>query len=97
MLIYTISVTNTIKYHHLPYPAVLLHYYLMMDNNIKHDRIEWQIQQEEMSDYVAHLQIHMALQARNLVPAMTDTPDSRQSILQQTQTMFETLASRQMG
>jgi hypothetical protein len=69
----------------------------MMDNNIKHDRIEWQIQQEEMSDYVAHLQIHMALQARNLVPAMTDTPDSRQSILQQTQTMFETLASRQMG
>jgi hypothetical protein len=68
-----------------------------MNNDLRTDRIEWQTQQEEMSDYVAHLQIHMALQAKNLVPSMTDTPDSRQSLLQETQTMFETLASRQIG
>jgi hypothetical protein len=51
---------------------------------------------EEMSDYVAHLQMHMALQARNLVPTLTDTADSRAELLHQTQAYFEKLASRQV-
>ena len=48
------------------------------------------------SDYVAHLQLHMALQARNLVPPLTQVTDSRQQLLQQTQADAEKLISRQM-
>ncbi|PSB55689.1 hypothetical protein [Chamaesiphon polymorphus] len=51
---------------------------------------------EEMSDYVAHLQMHMALQARNLVPRLTNAVDSRELFLHQTQAHFEKLASRQV-
>jgi hypothetical protein len=51
---------------------------------------------EEMSDYVAHLQMHMALQARNLVPTLTNAVDSREQFLHQTQAHFEKLASRQV-
>lgn len=50
---------------------------------------------EEMSDYVAHLQVHMALQARNLVPTLTNAADPRELFLHQTQAHFEKLASRQ--
>jgi len=50
--------------------------------------------QEEFSEYVAHLQLHMALQARNLVPNLTNTPDSREQLLNQTQANFEKFASR---
>jgi DnaJ-domain-containing protein 1 len=50
---------------------------------------------EDLSEYVAHLQLHMALQARNLVPTLTQTTDSRQELLQQTQANFEKLISRQ--
>ncbi|MBW4442859.1 MAG: hypothetical protein KME10_16805 [Plectolyngbya sp. WJT66-NPBG17] len=50
--------------------------------------------QEEFSEYVAHLQLHMALQARNLVPSLTNTPDSREQLLHQTQANFEKFASR---
>ncbi|MBE9012516.1 hypothetical protein IQ250_20155 [Pseudanabaenaceae cyanobacterium LEGE 13415] len=50
--------------------------------------------QEEFSEYVAHLQLHMALQARNLVPSLTNTPDSREQLLHQTQAHFEKFASR---
>lgn len=50
--------------------------------------------QEEFSEYVAHLQLHMALQARNLVPSLTKTPDSREQLLHQTQAQFEKFASR---
>jgi hypothetical protein len=50
---------------------------------------------EEMSDYVAHLQVHMALQARNLVPTLTNVADSRELFLYQTQAHCEKLASRQ--
>jgi hypothetical protein len=50
---------------------------------------------EEMSDYVAHLQMHMALQARNLVPRLTNAVDSRELFLHQTQAHFEKMASRQ--
>jgi hypothetical protein len=51
---------------------------------------------EEMSDYVAHLQMHMALQARNLVPTLTNAVDGRELFLHQTQAHFEKLASRQV-
>ncbi len=51
---------------------------------------------EDFSEYVAHLQLHMALQAKNLVPTLTRTVvDSREQLLHQTQATFEKLASRQ--
>lgn len=52
---------------------------------------------EDISDYVAQLQLHMALQARNLVPTLTNinVTDSRQQMLQETQAIAEKLASRQ--
>jgi hypothetical protein len=37
----------------------------------------------------------MALQARNLVPTLTNTDDSREQMLHQTQATFEKLVSRQ--
>lgn len=51
---------------------------------------------EDFSEYVAHLQLHMTLQARNLVPALTTTVDSREQLLHQTQATFEKLVSRQI-
>jgi hypothetical protein len=54
--------------------------------------------QEALSDYVAHLQLHMALQARNLVPHLNQENqgrDSRSVMLQKTQADFEKVASRQ--
>jgi hypothetical protein len=52
--------------------------------------------QSDLSDYVAHLQVHMALQARNLVPNLSDDRihDSRSQMLCSTQADFERLASR---
>ena len=51
---------------------------------------------EDFSEYVAHLQLHMALQARNLVPTLNKTVnDSREQLLHQTQANFEKLVSRQ--
>ena len=50
---------------------------------------------EDFSEYVAHLQLHMALQARNLVPPLTKTADSREQLLHQTQADFEKFVSRQ--
>ncbi|MBD1831861.1 hypothetical protein H6F74_11235 [Trichocoleus sp. FACHB-90] len=51
---------------------------------------------EDFSEYVAHLQLHMALQARNLVPTLTRAADSREQLLQQTQADIEKLVSRQV-
>ncbi len=51
---------------------------------------------EDISEYVAHLQLHMTLQARNLVPTLTTAIDSRQELLQETQAHFEKLVSRQV-
>lgn len=51
---------------------------------------------EDFSEYVAHLQLHMALQARNLVPPLTKMADSREQLLHQTQAEFEKQISRQM-
>ena len=52
---------------------------------------------EDISDYVAQLQLHMALQARNLVPTLNsaDTNNSRHQMLQEAQAVVEKLASRQ--
>jgi hypothetical protein len=50
---------------------------------------------EDLSDYVAHLQLHMTLQARNLVPSLSGTGDSRESLLHQTQATLEKQVSRQ--
>ena len=52
---------------------------------------------EDISEYVAQLQLHMALQARNLLPNINSSSvtDSRQQMLQETQALSEILASRQ--
>ena len=50
---------------------------------------------EDISEYVAQLQLHMALQARNLVPTLTEVNNSRHQLLQETQATIEKLASRQ--
>ncbi|MGL5834393.1 MAG: hypothetical protein ACRC1Z_14330 [Waterburya sp.] len=52
---------------------------------------------EDISEYVAQLQLHMALQARNLLPNLNNTSvtNSRQQMLQETQAIAEKLASRQ--
>jgi uncharacterized membrane-anchored protein YhcB (DUF1043 family) len=49
----------------------------------------------EISDYVAHLQLHMALQARNLVPDTLKTSNQMQVLLHETQAHCEKLSSRQ--
>lgn len=54
------------------------------------------IEREEISDYVAHLQLHMTLQARNLVPNLTEIRDTRNDLLHQTQAIIEKFASRQL-
>jgi hypothetical protein len=67
-----------------------------MQKNFTHTALESQLAAgEEMSDYVAHLQMHMALQARNLVPTLTNAVGSRELFLYQTQAHCEKLASRQ--
>jgi len=58
------------------------------------------VDNQDTSEYVAHLQLHMALQARNLVPNLVPNSkqtiqDSRQQLLHQTQADFEKFASRQ--
>lgn len=53
------------------------------------------LETERMCDYVADMQVHMALQARNLVPSMdADISASRQTMLQQAQAASEKYASR---
>ncbi|MBD2292553.1 hypothetical protein H6G06_03395 [Anabaena sphaerica FACHB-251] len=54
------------------------------------------VENQDISEYVAHLQLHMTLQARNLVPTLKHIQeDSRQQLLHQTQANFEKLVSRQ--
>jgi hypothetical protein len=59
------------------------------------NQISQQSPREDFSEYVAHLQLHMALQARNLVPSLTSTADSRQALLHETQASCEKMISRQ--
>jgi hypothetical protein len=51
---------------------------------------------EDFSEYVAHLQLHMALQTRRLVPNMAQGNDSRAQLLQDTQAQIEKHVSRQI-
>lgn len=51
---------------------------------------------EDFSEYVAHLQLHMALQTRRLVPNMAQSNDSRAQLLQDTQAQIEKHVSRQI-
>lgn len=53
--------------------------------------------QEDMGDYVAQLQLHMALQAKNLVPSLEQARDSRHQLLHDTQIHLEKMASRQVA
>ena len=53
-------------------------------------------QREDFSEYVAHLQLHMALQTRNLVPSLSQSMDSRNQFLAQTQAAVEKQVSRQI-
>ena len=54
-----------------------------------------EIVREDISEYVAQLQLHMALQARNLLPSLINASDSRENFLQETQATIEKLVSRQ--
>ncbi len=54
------------------------------------------VQREDFSEYVAHLQLHMALQTRNLVPSLSQSLDSRNQFLAQTQAAVEKQVSRQI-
>jgi len=49
---------------------------------------------EDFSNYVAHLQLHMSLQARNLVPPINQPKDSRIAMLQEPQAHCEKQISR---
>jgi hypothetical protein len=57
--------------------------------------IEQNLFREDIGEYVAQLQLHMTLQARNLVPPLTEVTDSRKQMLQETQAIIEKLVSRQ--
>ena len=50
---------------------------------------------EDISEYVAQLQLHMTLQARNFLPSLTDITNSREQMLQDAQANVEKLVSRQ--
>jgi hypothetical protein len=83
-------VTLEIKGHVYPYTCVS-HQANNMQGTVSPAHL-----QEQMPDYVAHLQIHMALQARNLLPSMTiNSMDHRSQLLHKTQADFEKLISRQ--
>jgi hypothetical protein len=52
---------------------------------------------EAIAEYVAELQLHMTLQARKLVPTLTQASDSREQLLQETQAHVEKFVSRQVS
>lgn len=66
-----------------------------MDSQFKTS--EQNLLREDISEYVAQLQLHMTLQARNLVPPLTKINDPREQMLQETQATVEKLVSRQIG
>jgi len=51
---------------------------------------------DELSDYVAHLQLHMSLQSRNLLPKINQNQDHRSNLLYETQAMTEKFTSREL-
>lgn len=63
--------------------------------NLLNQKAEAPTSRENICEYVAELQLHMALQARNLVPSLAQMTDSRGQLLQETQATIEKLVSRQ--
>jgi hypothetical protein len=55
-----------------------------------------EVYREDFSDYVAHLQLHMALHSRKLTRPLVQGGDSCDKLLQQTQATLEKQASRQV-
>lgn len=51
--------------------------------------------QEAIGDYVAELQLHMTLQARNLVPTLSQSQGGCQHLVHESQAMVEKIVSRQ--
>lgn len=62
-----------------------------MDLQLAHQEMFY----EDISEYVAELQLHMALQARNFLPSLSNVKNSREQMLQDTQASIEKLVSRQ--
>jgi hypothetical protein len=60
-------------------------------------KVQQEVFREDISEYVAQLQLHMALQARNLVPNLGSETigESRVKLLHETQATIEKLVSRQ--
>ncbi len=58
-----------------------------------------QLPKEDISDYVAHLQVHMSLQSRNLLPQDEEeqTMSPVEDLLYQTQVNMEKSASRELA
>lgn len=52
---------------------------------------------EDISDYVAHLQVHMSLQSRNLLPQISQVQDHTNDLLYQTQVNIEKFTSRELA
>ncbi|MGC9503755.1 hypothetical protein [Baaleninema sp.] len=63
--------------------------------NAQARQLEQTALREDIRDYVAHLQFHMTLQARNLVPNLSQAADSREQLLHNAQAEFEKQVSRQ--
>jgi hypothetical protein len=51
---------------------------------------------ENFANYVAELQLHMTLQAKNLLPSLGRAQDSRSLLLHETQARVEKQISRQV-
>ncbi|WP_066348073.1 hypothetical protein [Geminocystis sp. NIES-3708] len=64
--------------------------------NFKSDSLT-QSMNDDVRDYVAHLQLHMSLQSRNLLPSMNQVQDSRDNLLYQTQATIEKYTSRELA
>ena len=56
-----------------------------------------QSHKEDISDYVAHLQVHMSLQSRNLLPQLSEIKDLSNDLLYQTQVKIEKTTSRELA
>ncbi len=65
-----------------------------MNSNFKNAR---ESNLEDVRDYVAHLQVHMSLQARNLLPQVNQFPDNPAHFLYETQAMTEKFTSRELN
>lgn len=52
---------------------------------------------EDVSDYVAHLQLHMSLQSRNLLPSMNKIKDNNHNFVYESQATIEKFTSRELG